>query len=152
MFAIDYALNGTGWATLSVTSDDGHVEMEVSYIGPDINDLVCETIKVLQERRSRQIVFETEPGEHVWLIQPEGDVVHLEIHSETSHLRNYERDEWAVVKWEWATTIPSAVFGQAVLETFERMITQFGVEGYKRQWLREPFALARLEKLRSLLS
>lgn len=151
MFSLDYDVRGTGWAYLTVTDGSVVRRMELSYIGPDINDLVWATVDLLVNRKESRIVFETEPGEHVWTITPLADDVKVIIRSEVSHLIDFDSDTWTDEEWTFEAVMPAREFGRAVLVAFERMLADLGVDGYKAKWLHEPFAITRIELLRSLV-
>jgi hypothetical protein len=151
VFAIEYDLQGTGWAYLTVTTGDVSQRMEISYIGPDLTDLVWETAKLLAGATSATIEFMTEPGEHLWTIERDGDEVDLHIKSEVEVLLDADKDEWREDTWSLATRVPLQVFAAAVLDTFDRMLATHGVDGYKKRWCRDLSGQGSADAIRAAL-
>lgn len=151
VFSIAYELQGTGWAYLTVTSDDVSRRMELSYIGPDITDLVWQTSKLLAGAPSATIEFMTEPGEHLWTLERHDDFVDLRIDSEVEILLDAEHDEWRDDTWSLATRLPLHDFAAAVLNAFDRMVATHGADGYRKQWCRDISALGSADEIRNAL-
>jgi hypothetical protein len=99
VFSIEYEMRRTGWAYLTVTNDGVSYPMEISYIGPDITDLVWQTAKLLAGSPSATIEFLTEPGEHLWTIGRDDDLVHLRIESEFEILLDADDDGSTPGRW-----------------------------------------------------
>lgn len=151
MFSIEYELRGTGWAYLTVTNDDVSHRMEISYIGPDLTDLVWETAKLLAGTSAATIEFMTEPGEHLWTIERHDDFVDLRIESEVEVLLDAEKDEWRDDTWSLATRLPLNDFAAAVLNAFDKMLAAHGTEGYEKRWCREISGLRSADEIRTAL-
>ncbi|HEY2092705.1 MAG TPA: hypothetical protein VGJ81_12505 [Thermoanaerobaculia bacterium] len=152
MFRIDYELRGTGWAYLTVTHDDVTRRMEVSYIGPDILDLVWRTAQLLDGMPLITVEFETEPGEHLWTMRREGEAVHLTIESSVSHMIDAEADTWEDEAWSLTATVPLTVLAQAVLAAFDTVMDTIGVAGYEKHWVHPFSGTASADAIRAWLA
>lgn len=154
MFSFTYRLWGTGWATMMVAEGDVSREMTISYIGPDINDLLWAAGDLLAGRKmEREVKFEGEESDHHWKLKRVGDDVVVRILSVIEIEWDEASDEDPVKdRWEHEFTMPARHFGRQVLFAFDRMIDEFGEEGYRKKWLREMLGQGRVDEARRLVA
>lgn len=152
-FVFTYRLWGTGWATMTIRQDEVARDMTISYVGPDINDLVWVAVDFLAGTKfDATIEFNGEEDDHTWGLTRSGNDVRLHIVSDVQVSWDPDSDDDPVIDhWEHEFVMPIRHFGQQVLAAFEAMLSEHGEEGYREKWLHEPYAIKRLSELRALL-
>lgn len=64
MFRCSYILDGTGWATVSVSENDRQVDMTASYLHDSLRELSQAALDLCDGNSAVTVVFMDEPGEH----------------------------------------------------------------------------------------
>lgn len=157
----DYKLDAAGWATATLGDGNREIAMPVSYLHNSLEQLVGAILALSDGREESSVVFVDEPGEHLVLFRrTDGDAVAVEVRWS---------DDW--VRWKWgiwgiddsmenqsvntqtsyhivleaSTTV--AELRSLVVAAMGRILTQFGVQGYKIKWRAHDFPLELYEKL-----
>lgn len=151
MLTLTYEMYGTGWAYLTVSDGSVVRRMQVSYLGADIRDLIWTTPRLLDGSPEESILFETEPGEHVWRLTRTGDDLRIAIDSWEEWLIDDYEDTWGNEEFTFEHSLPLRDFAALVANAANALIAQWGAEGYEEKWLHGPFPIEKLERLNTHL-
>ena len=145
---LTYTIDGTGWATATVTTSEGSVQMAASYLHDTLRNLAQVVLDLGGGESEGTVVFMDEPGEHQLQLRRSGDNVLVEIQW---------YDDWA--SWKLASrhgpktlltaTVPLAELRRTVTGVLADVLEQFGVQGYREKWVEHDFPLAEYERLRA---
>jgi hypothetical protein len=142
-----YTLDGSGWATTTLTVSDQSVSMTVSYLHDSLRELAVSILRLRAGESEAKVIFMDEPGEHHLILKRVGENVEIEV---------IWFDDWASWKLTPDTeprrtltaTVPLAEFHHAVTNALAGLLDAFGLEGYKEKWIEHEFPLKEFETLR----
>lgn len=151
-FFFEYRVWGVGWAAMKIAEGEVSREMTISYIGPDINDLVDALADLLSgECHEATIKFDGEEDQHVWSLTHAGRDICLRVTSSVQ-LPKESDDDFEYDDWQHEFTIPVVRFVNEIVNAFEAIATGVGEEEYQRRWHRGLSAAVRVQELRELTS
>jgi hypothetical protein len=148
--AIDYRLNGTGWADCTLSSGDSKCELSASYLSDALRNLVVAATAVASGFHRVSFGFDEEPGEYRWVVtSPRPNEVELEILSfEDLWGGKPDADGSSLFR---VRCLPME-FAGAVQAAAHRVLEQYGEAGYIKLWHEHPFPSAQLAELDRVLS
>lgn len=144
----DYRLTGTGWAEASIRHGDASLLLTASYLGDALGNLLHAVEDLLAGAGSSRCAWEEEPGQYWWLFERTADVVRLRILWFDDWVA--EPDDSGVLRFEG--TVPLADLAMAIASGAEKVLAEYGVEGYLRRWVAAPFPEELLSGIQSRLS
>jgi hypothetical protein len=136
---ISYILDGTGWATVTMSAGDHEIAMTASYLHDSLAELAQAAIDVRDGQSCASVVFMDEPGEHLMLIQADAPG-HLHV-----ELRQFEDwASWGMFPRDRYRTVFEArcdvrEFVDAVTRVLDEVLTEWGLDGYRRKWVEHEF-------------
>ena len=144
-----YKLDGTGWATLTISEDEKSVEVTVSYLHDSLKELDQAVLAIGRGELQAEVVFMDEPGEHHLLfIQETRGTVSFELrwfdhwvscgHGNTADFREILKG-----------TISVADLKAQTVSALKEILDTFGVEGYKAKWVEHDFPISEFDLLRA---
>jgi hypothetical protein len=145
-----YDLQEAGWADCTVEIDEHRVTVSASYLSNALDDLSAAVMALLRGASSATAAFAEEPGESRWQFDRESqDQVRLRIF-------------WSLHRWEDRPHDPSVpifeatcrlrTFAGQLLAELQRLLREFGEDGYKARWIKHEFPKNRLTELQELLA
>jgi hypothetical protein len=147
----NYRLTGTGWAEAVVRSGDDIATVTVSYLTDDaLGDLLAACRAGLYGPLGEaSCSWQEEPGEYVWTIRRNDDSasVCVEWYGEWRELLAGQPAET-----RFEATVPVRELSEAIAAAAERVLAQYGEDGYLETWAGDPFPHGELERLRAALS
>ncbi|WP_111545043.1 hypothetical protein [Mesorhizobium kowhaii] len=141
---IEYRLIGSGWAMCDVSIGDLQATVAASYLGDALNELLGATLNALEGTRYSVARFCDEPGEYRFVLVPQGAFIRVQI-LEFSKLWSDEPDEFGEVKLDAICGLRE--FAEAVLDAARAVLNTYGIEGYKKEWIRHEFPLEAMNNL-----
>lgn len=148
---IKYNLGDHGWANVKFTNHLRGVNMTVSYLHDTLTDFIRAANLLLKDSKEAKVLLMDEPGEHMIYLQST-DNVNLNI-----EIRWFK--DWA--SWDLATekefeTVFSTKdtiknFSTQIFENATRILTDYGLEGYKAKWIEHDFPINEFDTLKRLL-
>jgi hypothetical protein len=142
----EYAIAGVGWADATIADSESSARLTASYLGDALGDLLLAVWLLLEGATRAQCSWEEEPGEYRWLFERHGPDVHLEV---VAGMRIFGVQERGDILFE--TTQPLLVVAEAFTSAAERILSQYGEEGYRARWVQHDFPTATLRSIRERL-
>ena len=147
---ISYDLGEAGWATATVRSSEGKVDMIASYLNDPLRDLAEATLRLCAGVPEATVVFMDEPGEHHLVLSRSGD----------DRLAYEVRwfDDWA----SWARHPPDrfsvVLRGEATVRRLRHQVVnvlweldeRLGPELYQERWINAAFPAEAYAQLRAV--
>ena len=146
---ITYALDDSGWATATFTDNDKEVSVSASYLHDTLKQLVEAAINLNEGAQTSCVVFMNEPGEFQLVLDKQ---------NETYSLRAY--DDWA--SWDMFPienynevlngTVNISIFCKQVLDLTDKIYVEYGIDGYKGNWIEHDFPYNQYMKLKRAIN
>lgn len=149
-FAMQYNLNGAGWATFLVTADNQQHTFAVSYLHDSLEQLAGTVIHILSDQSSEGlVVFMDEPGELQLSLK--------RLDNGLLRVTGTWYTDWA--SWNMSSThkvlftllTTAQYFAEEVKNLLDDIYTRYGGNGYKERWLEAEFPAHAHSKLAKLL-
>jgi hypothetical protein len=149
-FTIDYKLTGAGWAECIVEANGQKASLSASYLSDALGELLRAAVNLLEGVRGNTVSFAEEPGEYRWrLIRVDSEQIHVSVLS-FDKLWGNEPDEAGNLVFQ--TVCPVREFAAAVASAAQRILDEYGVDGYREQWVNYDFPTDRLLRIQDLLA
>ncbi|MEZ6142024.1 MAG: hypothetical protein R3B84_15770 [Zavarzinella sp.] len=140
MFRCSYILDGTGWATVSVSENDRQVAMTASYLHDSLRELSQAALDLCDGNSAVTVVFMAEPGEHHLIVtgSQNSALVDIEVRwfDDWASWNMYPADQFNVV-FKCQTTVSE--FASAVVSVLDDLLEKWGLDGYQKKWAEHPF-------------
>jgi hypothetical protein len=148
---IKYNLGTHGWADVRLSSGLRRATISVSYLHDTLADLIGAANLLLKGAPEAKVLLMDEPGEHLVYLRAI-DKAHVAVEA------RWFKD-WA--SWNFVTekdykvvfsnedTISS--FSTQILENAERLLSKYGMDGYKARWIEHDFPMDEYNRLKVLL-
>lgn len=145
MFEFDYHVLPYGWSEVRLSDGEHVVLVEAWHLSDPLRDLLeAVTLAVEGVRETRCSWLHDEPGEWRWVFRRLGESVELRV-LEFDTARDAPDEQGREI---FRTLQPAQRLGRAVLSTGQRMLNDLGQEGELDEWVRHPFPVPQLERLR----
>jgi hypothetical protein len=147
--SVVYNLFGVGWAECFLTIGNSNIRLTASYLSHALADLLQAVVDLLHGHRETVASFADEPGEYRWRLQ--------RVDENTVSIRIIELDDlWQNKPDEEGSVIFEAqcrmrTFAGAVLSASQRVLAEYGLEGYRERWANDDFPLELHNELKQLL-
>lgn len=147
-----YQLRGEGWAEARISDNSKHRAMVASYLSDALGDMACAALQLLRGAREVQFSFQDEPGEHRWILnRGEEDSLHIRIlwfrETFTGHLLR------GPLGTEVFTSDCGVLdFVGQVSHVLQGILTDEGIDGYKRRWKKHDFPVETFAQIQKLLT
>lgn len=144
---LHYCLTGTGWAECVISDGRNSAQMVHSYLFDGLGDLCRAVLEVAHGKPESTASFEEEPGEFRWYFNCTG----------TGKLRvrilllpdfGLPESEGILVFDAWCAL---HTFVITLLEMLEKLLLEYGEEGYLEKWCEHPFPRWSYEQLEQVL-
>jgi hypothetical protein len=145
-----YQLGGAGWADARISHNSKYRDMAVSYLSDALGDMTQAAVRLVRGAREVSFSFQDEPGEHRWLLtRGESDSLRIRIlwFHDTFSRRPQECGEEVFI---CDCTVLDFI-GQ-VLHELHDILSEEGVDGYKRRWQNHDFPLDAYTELQRVLT
>lgn len=147
--SISYLLIGDGWSECHIKADGDAVTISASYLSDALGSLSRAVLVIAKGGREAHASFDEEPGEYRWVFNRFGDAkVFIRI-LEFPDLRSMEPDEAGEVIFEYHCPIETLV--RCMVGCLADVLSNYGEEGYKEEWIEHDFPMQSYELLRSFL-
>ena len=135
--SIDYELTGAGWAELKWTDAGETLYIAVSYLHDSLGQLAQSALE-LKKLGSAKVFFLDEPGEHHLFLDRAGESLNYEIRwfDDWASWGIHPPDKYEIVL---AGSTSARRCQHQVVITLHRVLEQYGLEGYKEQWVQHEF-------------
>ncbi len=147
--SITYNLTGAGWSECFVELGGQYAHLTASYLSDALGSLLDTVIGMMLGREETTASFEEEPGEYRWRFQRvQSDKVNVRIlwFYDTYSRKPEEQGEMLLnVECRLRT------FAGAALSAAQRVLAEYGLEGYREQWVMHEFPLEQQNQLKTLL-
>ena len=138
-----------GWAECRIRVDAAAANLTASYLSDALGDLCSAVIALLRGEAQARVSFEEEPGEYRWLFERSGpDRLRIRIR-EFEDVIDHAPDKDGQPIFDAECELRA--FAAVLLKELERVLTEYGLAGYKEQWVLADFPESRLLELRALL-
>jgi hypothetical protein len=138
-----------GWAECRIRVDAAAATVTASYLSDALGDLCSGVIALLRGEAQARVSFEEEPREYRWLFARSGqDRLRIRI-LEFEDAMDDAPDEDGQTIFDAECMLRA--FAAVLLTELERVLTEYGLAGYKEQWVLAEFPESRLFELRALL-
>ena len=142
-----YRLVGTGWAEADVGDGTATATLTASYLGDALGDLLYAIWRLLEGDAETRCSWAEEPGEYRWIMQRDGDYVHLRV-LEFMSTHPPRPDEAGRLVFESHPEVRA--LARAIALGASRTLEEHGEQGYKGMW-GSPFPTKTLELIRDAL-
>jgi hypothetical protein len=157
LFEFEYRLTGSGWSEAYVGQAGQWLRPTASHLTDALRALVSAVVAMLEGRDRVACIWEEEPGEFLWLLERERDLVDLTIVWRPDWWAGpSDADQWFVPPDDTAgdprlrvRSSPAAI-GNAVLAALDRLLNDVGRFEYEQSW-GKPFPEAEHQQLRRLV-
>jgi hypothetical protein len=148
---IDYRLDGSGWASCTVRAGDAVCELTASYLSDALGSLVRAATTMASGGPRASASFLEEPGEYSWYLERAGDAGEMSLTVRDGAAPSGEPPHSeGVVLLACACTVRD--FARAVERAATAVLTEHGVDEYKKKWVEHAFPLRELEQLRAAIA
>lgn len=144
---IHFRLVGLGWAEATISHEGAEASITASYLGDALGDLVRAAIEVVHGRDEVLCHWWEEPGEYRWLFRLRGDVVNLRIVDVVSSADQPLRGPTLFL-----ADVPVRTLASAVADCANRVLAEYGEDGYDEEWHLAKFPRDELTTLETLVS
>ncbi|MFE1297916.1 hypothetical protein [Streptomyces sp. NPDC058731] len=141
---LTWSLAGSGWATCTLETADGTVEVLASRIGNAPEDLLTAVARLVAGAAETRAQFEAEPTAFRWIFRRDGHDARLRL-LELPHGRS--PDSAGTVLWSGRLGVDAVA--RAVTRCFDEVVRVHGESGYLSRW-GAPFPRWELQALRRL--
>jgi hypothetical protein len=146
---LDFRLTGSGWAECDLTVRDTRLTMTVSYTSDALRDLLDATIEMLRNSESATASFDEEPGEYRWCLERISDnKLNIKIRWFDDVASGKPDCEGKLL---FDQSCGKRTFGSAIAAACGKLLSEIGIEDYRRKWLRYPFPENEYAKLTEIL-
>ncbi len=124
----DYRLSAeVGWAHCRVRFGYAELMLRASYLSDALGDLANAILSSLSGAEAAKCVFEEEPGAYFWQFERDGDRVKVRISGLTER------------RLKLAQTCSLRELAVAMLVALDNVRSEWGIDGYRKQWIEHPF-------------
>jgi len=120
MITFAYRLTGSGWAVAELGDQKTKARVPASYLCDALGDFVL-AVEGVFSAESTECLWEEEPGEVHWKFRRAGDRVVVRVGRSEDHVTFDGEDDLLH-------------FGSQVDSALRRLLDEWGVEGYSKQW------------------
>ncbi len=147
--SVQYSLTGIGWSECIVEIDDQQVHLSASYLTDALADLLDAVGAVVRGADQATASFTEEPGEYRWCFrQVSPDRLGIRILWFDEMWSDRPDEEGKVIL---ETECRLQTFAKAVLSASQRVLTTYGLEGYREKWIEHEFPVQSQAKLQEAL-
>lgn len=147
--SIAYNLTGPGWAECDIQIDEQCAHVTASYLSDAFGDLLRAAVGLMNGSEEETASFAAEPGEYRWrLWRTDPDKVRICILGLDELWGNQPDDEGETLL---EVECGLRVFAGAVLSASQRVLQEYGLQGYKSKWAKHDFPLEIQHQLQHLL-
>jgi len=144
MFWFDYELEGAGWSRARVTDGASCALMTASYLSDALKNILDAVADVVEGTTEARCSWDEEPGEFRFLFRRRGSQMHLRI-CWFDELWGNQPDDAGVSVFETQGSVSELAV--AICGAAERVLAQWGEDGYQEDWMAHPFPTASLGRL-----
>jgi hypothetical protein len=145
----EWELHNAGWATATIHTepDTEPLSMTVSYLYDSLRELARALLAIDAGAKEVAVPLLAEPGEHHLVLQRlDEDRIGWEARWYTAWVTggrasrdNYELVGRGDVRWR--------TFRGAIVSELQRLLCDYGEDGYRERWVNDPFPLEELRRL-----
>ncbi len=144
-----YRLTGTGWSEGRLSDEHASATLTASYLGDTLGGLLKAVSALLQGTQQARCSWVQEPGESRWIFDRAGAQVRLRVLA--FHDAEFpEPDDRGRVVFE--TTAPLLELANAVARGAQRVLDEYGKDGYRELWSAHPFPCGQLDLIQTYLA
>ena len=135
--SLEYNLTGRGWSECIVEIDDQRIILTASFLSDALADLLRAIADVLRGNDEATASFTEEPGEYRWqFMRVSKDRLSVCILWFDEFYRNRPKLEGKVIL---KAECRLRTFAGAILSASQRVLETYGLDGYRKQWVRYEF-------------
>lgn len=150
---ISIKLTGTGWLKADIQDNDNEVEITASYLSDAPRDLIKAVNNLLKGSNKESLFWLEEPGMYGWLLEKKDEDVLIKIYD--AHYWPNDKDDWLKIieKGKLILSLQTSLidFANNIYVQYAKLLSEFGIEGYKRIWVNYDFPLEEKNELQKLL-
>jgi hypothetical protein len=144
-----YDLTGSGWSECTVRIDDVAATVTASYLSDALDELCRAVADVLRGDATARASFDEEPGEYRWIFDRAGaDRLRVRILMFNEYDGGRPDNEGTSV---FDAECRLRTFAGALLSELQRLLSEYGEDGYRGRWIEHEFPTRRIAQLRGLL-
>jgi hypothetical protein len=148
--SIQYNLTGRGWAECIVEINGQQAHLTASYLSDALADLLDAIAIVVRGANEATALFAEEPGEYRWRLTRVSDEQLCVCILWFKELWKHRPDEEGEVILK--TECRLRTFAGAVLSASQSVLSTYGLDGYKENWVKNEFPIRSQIKLKDALS
>jgi hypothetical protein len=145
---LTYELRGSGTAEAVISDERASVTLTASYLSDALGDLADATLALMRGADRSRFAWAEEPGEYRWLLARQGADLQITVLWFRDTFSRQGDEQGGVVFRSQCSLVR---FAGQVHGLLLRLLDDWGVEGYARQWKNHEFPLAAHERLTALL-
>jgi hypothetical protein len=148
--SIEYKLTGRGWAKCIINIDDRQACLTAAYLSDALANLLYAMIDMVKGSDRSTATFAEEPGEYRWCFQRVSQdriCVRILWFEETFSKRPDEEGK-LILEAECRLR----TFAGAVLSASQQVLSKYGLDGYREQWVNNDFPSRLQVKLKESLT
>jgi len=147
--SVAYRLFGSGWSECTIFIGDSHATVTASYLDDALGDFLRALSTILGGASESRASFVEEPGEYRWIFtRVAPDQLRVQILWFDELWNDMPDDRGKPV---FDATCRLRTFAGAVLAASQRVLEEFGIDGYRDKWIKHEFPLAEQAELERLL-
>ena len=136
---IDYNLIGRGWSECVLQVDDKKIVLIASYLSDALYNLLYATIRIVKDLNCGTVKFQEEPGEYRWILtRLTKDRLNIRILWFGNSFSTQIDEEGKVI---FEAECRLRTFAGAVLSASQKLLEEYGMEGYKEEWVNHEFPI-----------
>lgn len=150
-FTLTYELSGSGWATACLANEVKEIEVVASSLHDSLLELTEAAAALHSGVREQRVVFLDEPGEvQLHLHRNEGDLAYEARWYDTWNSKGIGPESTGEVLLVGRTTVK--LFACQVYSTLESLLSEYGQDAYKKQWVKHDFPIESMKSLKHIIT
>jgi hypothetical protein len=148
--SISFKLTGRGWADCNILIDNQLTVLTASYLDNALGNLAEATLRIAQGEELAYAVFAEEPGEYLWKLR---EINESDLSVEILWLDDWKPNEYSDQKGNLVLQFEclKIQFIRRIIICLSDTLNEYGLEGYKNEWVSNEFPLEVYNKLREIL-
>ena len=143
-----FKLTGSGWGEATLSDDGSSATITGGYCTDASGDLLRTILRLLEGVSDVRFSWDNEPQEYRWIFVQRDSRVTLQI---LRFQDIYEHCPDAQGEPVFETSDELSEVARAIVEGYDGLVEDIGIDGYNEEWHLNPFPSSELETIRGLL-